>query len=68
MRIKLYVLLLKYCMITCLTQIGEGSFAEVFLLPSLGVHRPEVDVNSFVLKVMPVDGKYRINGSPQTRY
>ena len=42
-------------------QIGEGSFGEVFLLPSL-VHNQSRPV----LKIVPVDGNALVNGDAQT--
>lgn len=45
-------------------KVGEGSYGEVFLLPSTLQTNP--DLPPPVLKVVPVDGTALINGEPQT--
>ncbi len=55
-----------------LTQVGEGSYGEVFLLPDFYYKRLQgqegLDKGAPpVLKVVPVDGSIPVNGSQQTR-
>eukprot|EP00095_Tigriopus_kingsejongensis_P000353 maker-scaffold1125_size61249-snap-gene-0.14 protein:Tk00353 transcript:maker-scaffold1125_size61249-snap-gene-0.14-mRNA-1 annotation:"haspin-like protein" len=46
-------------------QVGEGSYGEVFLLPST-LQSSNPDLPPPVLKVVPVDGSTLINGEAQT--
>ena len=53
------------CCQFCAFQIGEGSFGEVFMLPS---YQYENDSGSgAVLKIVPVNGDTMVNGEPQTK-
>ena len=42
-------------------QIGEGTFGEVFLLPTSELDDPPV------VKIVPVEGNTLVNGQPQTK-
>ena len=46
-------------------KIGEGSFGEVFMLPSY--HYDDECGSGAVLKIVPVNGDTMVNGEPQTK-
>ena len=50
-----------FVLIFCVLQIGEGTFGEVFILPTSELDDPPV------VKIVPVEGNTLVNGQPQTK-